>query len=416
MGVSQDVLGKLVDVLQVASILSAAAFAALALFTEYKHDGKITRFGRIAVAGIVLSALFSLGTQWGKAEIDRQKAEAARLEEAERRKQADIRDAKELGHYRNQMQGLSNVLGLQNVALDGTRDLLGRMQTSLHRQQLLEAQARGTLLAVEATRSQEKANTIRVLRGMWDESNRVSGGRIVAVVAYQCAVDREKYVPILPDEARAELTLVPMAAVAAERLPLNRFRAAYIRNSVDLVALDEKTTLVKDPIGEIQIQQLSRFSPFGLGADALDALAHPENWSGIGVELRIIGTQPGLAERVAAVARKPLRGPEGLAEKYDLRAGILHGATADAGVRVKVLPCSADMALFINDRQVAEAQGLVAQVSDAADEGIGRVFVKFPIVPVETKEFPRFTEIPRGQKSTRASPPPSAGTPPRSGR
>jgi len=404
MGASQQLLGKVVDLLQVASILSAAAFAALALFTEYKRDGKITRYGRFAVLGIVLSALFSLGMQWTKAEIDRQKAEQARKDEVERQKAAARAAADELERYKTQTGRLQNLLGLERVALDGTRHLAERMAVSLRQQQAIQAQTRGTLLAVEAARSQERANTVRVLKGMWEDANRVSGATIAVVVGYQCTVDPERYVPILPDQARAELTLLPMAAAAAEHVALTRFRPDYILGSRTLTSLDERTTLIGDPLGEVQFQQISRFSPFSFGAKDLQVLGRPEDWRGMAVELRIIGTQRELADRVAAVARKPSGSRDQLAHKYDVTAGTLHSPKQDQAVRVAVLPCTADMAVFINDRQVADAQGLVVELWDGPSDRTGQVIVKFPIVPVDTADFPRFggSSVPR--RASRSAP------------
>jgi hypothetical protein len=210
------VLEKLVDALQVASILSAAAFAALALFTNHKQDGRITRYGRFAVLGIVLSALFSLGMQWSKDEIDRRKAADARIAEAGRERAAAKAAADELDRYRRQMNGLSSLLGLQQVALDGTRRLVGRMQVSLRQQEAIQAQARGTLLAVEATRSQEKANTIRVLKRMWDEANRIPGSRVEVMASTHGDLSSGADTPFLLDGAMATLMLLDDREVAAD--------------------------------------------------------------------------------------------------------------------------------------------------------------------------------------------------------
>jgi len=53
---------NIISALKIISMLGAAGFGALALLTEYKDKStnQITKWGRIALVGIVLTAVFSI--------------------------------------------------------------------------------------------------------------------------------------------------------------------------------------------------------------------------------------------------------------------------------------------------------------------------------------------------------------------
>lgn len=66
-------------ILKIASMVASALFGALGLLTEYKgKDGTITRWGKVALSGIVLSALLSLTLQWLETEHAKREANDAR--------------------------------------------------------------------------------------------------------------------------------------------------------------------------------------------------------------------------------------------------------------------------------------------------------------------------------------------------
>jgi len=111
--------------LKITSLIATGIFAALGLLTKYKNDaGKITRWGKVALAGILISSSVSLGlfvleTSRAKAAAQRAKADAeatkASLEEI-------INKAK-------------TTASLQEESLQKTDKLQRDMQTNLDRQQ-----------------------------------------------------------------------------------------------------------------------------------------------------------------------------------------------------------------------------------------------------------------------------------------
>ncbi|HNC91253.1 MAG TPA: hypothetical protein PL000_20170 [Anaerolineales bacterium] len=83
-------MSVLVTILKLLSTTLAGAFGILALAVEYKHEGNITKWGKIALAGILVSTAIAIVTQsleFLSAEFDARKSalEArARLEQSER--------------------------------------------------------------------------------------------------------------------------------------------------------------------------------------------------------------------------------------------------------------------------------------------------------------------------------------------
>jgi hypothetical protein len=78
-----------VDVITKASLLAAAGFGLLGLLTDYKKDGRITRWGKVAAGGIVLSAVLSILSGSLKNNVQaRASAAANRKERIERDVQA----------------------------------------------------------------------------------------------------------------------------------------------------------------------------------------------------------------------------------------------------------------------------------------------------------------------------------------
>src|ERR1041384_3735214 len=81
------VTDNLVAILQIASVLASAVFGGIGVLTEYKDkDGRPTRWGRIALAGIICSALLTLLLQAFEASRARAASAEAARRDAETRK------------------------------------------------------------------------------------------------------------------------------------------------------------------------------------------------------------------------------------------------------------------------------------------------------------------------------------------
>ena len=297
--------------------------------------------------------------------------------------------AEELDRYRTQMDRLAGLFGLQQQSLGRSEDLAARMQDSLRRQLLLQAQVRGTLAAVDATRVQEQTNTVRVLRTMWDDANRIHGGRIAVVASYSCSVvgSGKDFPAILGRDAEVELRVAPASALAALRRPADSFASNMtLTEGVDFWGVDQQlTTFRSRSVDGDEVTQLSRFSP--LRAEDMGALATPEGWRDVALEVIISGDQPGLTKMVReAMTGEEIGGKERLAKAYFLPAELRD----DDDYSVFVLPCTVEMAVLVNDRLVANGKALPVQVQEWDEDRRAKVVVKFPVVRANRDVFPTF--------------------------
>lgn len=166
--IDQQAATRFTEALTVASVVMAAGFGLMALFTSYKDkEGKTTRYGRLAAFGVVLTALVSLTLNTVKGEIDGVKAEAQRKQQDER--------------FDKTLKGFTDVLARQDQALtDGAvvranleRSLAGqRRQLAAQRDQIALSQGVSRGLADSVRVSQ--ANADALLRSVWDASDTVS--------------------------------------------------------------------------------------------------------------------------------------------------------------------------------------------------------------------------------------------------
>jgi hypothetical protein len=365
---------KLVDVLQVGSIISAAGFAAFALFTEFKKDGKITAHGRIAVIGIVLSALFSLGTQWGKAEIDRLKGEVDRLKGiAQARQEQDDRN-EELGRYRDQInrfvglstqqqralylaEGLNGRMRLslnrQQAVLTGNRLLSGSMATALASQENLRRQAEHSLGEIEATRSQVGQGTANTLEAMWDNANRIDPSGIQVIFGYLCpsSLGHGDTPPLFDSGAFVQIGLRPAIAVNDQD-----FRE-QIEFSPDLAPLSESFGAFQRETSARRISfsgpnDLFRFATFSLFLPDRFSSNHPfrnpEHWRNAGIEVIIFArlemSEAALAQRARVwEARGALR-------DYSFTPEQLNNPR----LRVSLLHCETNLTVIVNGRTIID--------------------------------------------------------------
>lgn len=171
---------SLYDVLKVTSFVATGIFGALALLTKYKDDdNKMTRWGKIALAGILISSSISLGlyvieTSKAKAAAEKAKADAeattTRLadiftaaqtsvnQQSENLKKTDElktgletaieQQNKNLQRSDDIAQGMELSLLGQKHVLGGNRKILGGVQDSITRQENLLVLNTGTLSEV----------------------------------------------------------------------------------------------------------------------------------------------------------------------------------------------------------------------------------------------------------------------------
>jgi hypothetical protein len=380
------------DVISKASLLFAAGFGLLGLLTDYKKDGKITRWGKIAAAGIVASAVLSIAAGFFR---DRMEAEAATAAKAQRNLEASRFDV-QLGQLKNLNRTMSLVNRRNTTLLASAQGSLLAQERLLTSQGALLSSARRSMLLTAGLTAQERENTGRVLRGLWDEENRVRGDTIKLDVTYDCgARDGTQFPLLLASGARAEVGLVPLTEARAAGIPFKTFDDRRILpGAIVLTSVDQRVIVhPKGMLGAMRRQnQVSRFSAF-YGPD-LERLAQPEQWSDLAVEVVVTALQPRLVDEMRGIVGLMTIGGKGaLQESYDVSSRV-----ADPAYQVGILEaCTAHMALLVNERTLANSKGRVVQVRENASDRRGLVVVKFFITGVKGEALPRYSDAASGR-------------------
>ena len=374
-------LEGLIRFLQVAAILSGAVFATLALFTEYKKDGKVTKYGRVAVVGIVLSALFSLGTQWGQSKLDSEQGQAAN-------EKAGRQLAEEGRRFRQQM-GRLNALSSNLITL-GSQNLELRVRAEQSLAQLAAVQARvgESLLATRRIGAQDQRNTAQVLRTMWDDANRINASSLVVAVNYSCGPVTGDFPRLMDDGATMVVRVARLTDRQRASLSPTGFHTSLLLGSADAATFrsaDQRITVSRAPtVDGAQIDQTARFTSFQ--SPNLGQFSDPANWRGAVVEAIIFTYQPGLlAAAAAATPDLPLGGRAEVGNHYDLSS-----VRNDGDYSLSMLDCPVQMTLVVNGRYVATAEGRIVHVIEHDEDVRGLLVVKFPVVPVDEAAFSTF--------------------------
>jgi hypothetical protein len=374
-------LEGLITFLQVAAIVSGAVFAALALFTEYKKDGRVTKYGRIAVIGIVLSALFSLGTQWGQAKLD-----------SERTKQANDEATKQLAaearRFRRQMSGLRSLSRDLTALNNQNRELRDRAEASLAEILSVQARVGESLTATRQIGTQERRNTATVLRTMWEDANRINASSLALTVTYRCGpvTTGETFPLLLAENATATIRVASISPDQHAGLPNRRFSTQMlldVETAAEFESTDQRVTVTRDrSVDGDEVNQVSYFTSFV--AEDLKGFERPDRWSNVAIEVLVSGYGAPLTNAAQSLD-DALGDKEALAEHYDVSR-----IADNDDYRVSFLPCPVYMYLLVNGRWVATAEGRLVRVWEWDEDVRGLAVVRFPIVAGNQDAFPRF--------------------------
>lgn len=329
---------RIIDILQVASILSAGAFAALGLFTDYKKDGKVTKYGRLAVIGIVLSAFFSLGTRWLQTDLaedqrEKAKSDAERLAtETARQRGIDARN------FAVQMQELQNLAqGLTDLQ-DGTRRLNGDMQASLRTQERIQSTVSRSLSQTVLLGREQRTSTMMTLESIWQSANRIDGNGIEMVAFYTCEAAPGRPLPdLFPNGAMASVRLYTPGG--EDERELLSFR--QIGSEIDTEGEEAA-----------RVMSFERF----LGPE-LRNLVSPDAWRGVELSVSLTSRYKGDISALAAAFGRPLRSP----------AEIDRDESPDYAPEnvLAVLPCESELYLIVNGHFIVEAEPDIVVTRDA---------------------------------------------------
>ena len=356
-----------VDIITRISLLSAAGFGLLALFTEYrrKEDGKITGWGMFAAFGIVGSAVLSIAAS---AFQDRVEAADAKLAK-ERREEDDKRFQRQIAELGVLKREMAEANAASLVLHDKSDATLAAQDRLLSSQNSLLTSSRSTILRMAGLSIAQRQGTDSVLRGLWNEANRIEGGRMELLAAVKCETASQQTTPLLFRGGSAIVTM------------LNREQSEILRKGPSVVEM----ALLADKFGSQTVfsfqensalmgpEAVTRFHSFG--AYDPDEISSPEVWR----------TGSAITGITAPV-------PENFA---DMGLGAIPAASVSAdretrpvNERRRQLPCTADLVLFVNGRQLTSGDAPIIIGRDAA--GILSLSASPPIRPIQGNNLPRY--------------------------
>ena len=351
-----DIIGHL-------SLLSAAGFGLLALLTDYKKDGKITFWGKVAVIGIALSTVLSIAS--GTVQ-DRLQAAADTKAREDRDIQTD-RFTRQIAELRNLNRGMVEINRRSTDLLLQLGRSVRAQDRMLSTQTTLLSNARRSMLLTAGLTAQERENTDRVLRSLWDEANRISGGRLELLVTSTCNLEGERTMPLLFANAFATVTLLDEEQAAADdRGELTGWAAVGTIGKALYSFRQESITATIE-----NLQTLTRFHSFI--AFVPDEISSPDRWRNGYVKILLVNASPSFPgiDALTAAATPPT----------EQRAG-----RQAQGLQ---LPCEAEATVIANGRMVASGEGPVMLVRES--DGAISLVLETAAEPVEEESLPTFT-------------------------
>lgn len=380
--------------LKVISMLATGLFGALGLLTKYRDDGgKITRWGKTALGGIVLSSaismiLYTLETSRSKAASD------------EARRKADATTAS-LQEIIGTAQRTANDLG---ETLRQQRELAEKMDTSLTTQGQVLTGNENILSGVVNGARQDTEHTIGLLRTFWGQSNRIEASQIAVEITYSFPYVTKIGNPTILDKTW-HLSLNALRGVTAKTRSIdpNAWSDYPLLNDeqskpeLSLAANDQKVTQ-RNNVGfaygfDNGSEQRSYFSKF---TGEMGKFSDMTNWNGAVVEVHLTSMEPWLFSGMDLVGRYSYEDSlKELAKRYDNIQDFK--ARMGPGFDMGALPVTANLVLYVRDRPVAQSEAIITWVTSGNHDTRSLVVAKFKITKVPEGSFPYFTPTLAGQ-------------------
>lgn len=308
-GLSLEAAGSLVNALTVVSVLATAGFGLMGFFTSNKDTkGNLTRAGRIAVCGVLLTALLSIVSRAVEGKIAAATSAQAHEVEVCRQNAAVAQFREQIGRLQMLNTGLVEVSGR-------SAKIRERLEGSIETQQKQLASAKQISNELAATGRASQANADALLKSVWEGREQVSARDLRVRVDLECRFydyDMGHQAKLDPSpDGRALDALVPASAFeASAALILAVFAAdrasatapVTLQSSVDfetaqpaplLIATSQEHSILTRPstasspgraYGYHAVRQAVEFQNFDGDRIALDK--RPD-WNGVVIQIRL---------------------------------------------------------------------------------------------------------------------------------
>jgi hypothetical protein len=407
-------LDTLISMLKVVSITAAGVFGAMGLLTKYKDDesGKINKWGKVALAGIIMSALISLSLQFlesSRESLKQQLAAAKSAADARLAEESATRTAKKLEDIftaaqtteEKQSENLKISTGLkddlqtsldrQNRNLKQTEVVARKMDTSLNTLDKVKSGNNAILSAAVESATRETRNTIGILRTIWNESNRVEASQISAVVTFTYMGEIVAAPPKLFDGGETlTLRVIDRSAAGSLTIPMNTWKSDHLLrpDELALTAHEQVTNISTHPtVDGPNYTQTSYFTRFDGDMKAFsDTLA----WNGAVFEFVLQKNDPGLVGKLTeSLDWNPA---ESFFREGDERRLKSEYTVPDLGddYSIQGLPVHARLVLYIRDRPIGASDAWLVKAWEHDEDVRGLIVAKFKMSKIEESMFPPF--------------------------
>jgi hypothetical protein len=378
---------------KVLSIIAAGLFGALALLTKYKNDetGKITKWGKFALGGIVFTALLSLTLQLletsKEAEKREEEANKAALE-ARKAEESAKATAKRLEDILVTAQKTSEQ---QEKSLNDSNLLKSDLQKALDQQRQNLSQTEIVRGKMDESLKAQSNNTLGILRTIWDESNRVEAGHITVSVTYDFMRETRKTPPALLETAET-LTLRALPETKT-RLPFppNRWSSRHLLGDQGLFlkAREQKVTKKEHrTVDGISYSQTSYFSGFD---GNMRGFSDMTLWNGAIIEVLLTKQDPLLVPQLRESLdwnnepRSVRFEKESFRRSYDITENL-----EEDDYYITPLPVHAKLVIYVRERPIATSEAILAKVWEHDEDVRNLIVAKFKLATVKNNAFPAF--------------------------
>lgn len=366
-----------VNLIGFASIASAAIFGLLALFTEYKKKGKVTRWGRLYAGGIALSAVFAMTSAVLQKRIAADEQAKGERRARDQRETQQTQFNTQLGH----LERLNDQMQRVNAASS-------RLLTD---QRILLTSAQQGMLLTSRLAAQERENNGRVIRTLWFDANRIRASSVEVEISYDCAMRAGVSQPRLLDEGdRLVLGLTPASALNDVHLPLTIFQGQSMliqRNTTFAISARHEFSWQRRAIdaseteaARIWTEHTYRYAFAGRIGD----FENPDTWRGAAVEILITAPLQMPQSTFEEMFMGGLGGADALRERFP--------GTRDVFERYAV-PCGTQVYVIVNGHYVAHPDSGLVLVRNALGSG-PYLALKAHAVAVDVSDLPRFAGRP----------------------
>lgn len=344
--------------LSIFSALSSGFFGALALVSDFKRAGKLTRWGAVAIIGIVLSAALSITADFVKRHLELEEDAAKDAKEARESAAAlraeNIRSRAELARYANNMAQFKKISG--------------QMQSNVDRLELL--------------RVQQKEDSAQLGDDVWREANAVSPRSVSARMSIRCDGIDTSAVAQLFRNASLSAKIVKRSELGVKIEDWDSLTEVIYRSNAPEITMYGDYPDLKINLQNKESYQYVLFNEitfFGLGK-----FRNIENWRDA-LMVPWVTSHNNLTDDLKHDVESFMQTDRGERFVWTMKE-------IEPNRDANPLPCNVNLAVHVNGRRVFDAAGVLVVDNNSGQLGGPSVETILVAAAAQADEFPRRRE------------------------